>query len=171
MRFSLMAALLLASTVALAHGPTRQKVTESVTVKAAPDQVWAALKDYGAMEKWHPAVEKTVADKGNSVGSTRTLTLKGGGTVVEELESYSDADRKLSYRMKDPGPIPVSNYSATISVKPADGGSVVEWRGAFYRKFMNNDPPPDQNDEAAVKAITGVYQAGLANIKAMFEKK
>ena len=65
----------------------------------------------------------------------------------------------------------VSNYSATISVKPADGGSVVEWRGAFYRKFMNNDPPPDQNDEAAVKAITGVYQAGLANIKAMFEKK
>ncbi|HNH93598.1 SRPBCC family protein [Accumulibacter sp.] len=171
MRFSLMAALLLASTVALAHGPTRQKVTESVTVKATPDQVWAALKDFGAMEKWHPAVEKTVADKGSSVGSTRTLTLKGGGTVVEELESYSDADRKLSYRMKDPGPIPVSNYSATISVKPADGGSVVEWRGAFYRKFMNNDPPPDQNDEAAVKAITGVYQAGLANIKAMFEKK
>ncbi|WP_442888582.1 SRPBCC family protein [Accumulibacter sp.] len=166
-----MAALLLASTVALAHGPTRQKVTESVTVKATPDQVWAALKDFGAMEKWHPAVEKTVADKGSSVGSTRTLTLKGGGTVVEELESYSDADRKLSYRMKDPGPIPVSNYSATISVKPADGGSVVEWRGAFYRKFMNNDPPPDQNDEAAVKAITGVYQAGLANIKAMFEKK
>ena len=171
MRFPLMAALLLASTVALAHGPTRQKVTESVTVKATPDQVWAALKDFGAMEKWHPAVEKTVADKGSSVGSTRTLTLKGGGTVVEELESYSDADRKLSYRMKDPGPIPVSNYSATISVKPADGGSVVEWRGAFYRKFMNNDPPPDQNDEAAVKAITGVYQAGLANIKAMFEKK
>ncbi len=171
MRFSLMAALLLASTVALAHGPTRQKVTESVTVKATPDQVWAALKDFGAMEKWHPAVEKTVADKGSSVGSTRTLTLKGGGTVVEELESYSDADRKLSYRMKDSGPIPVSNYSATISVKPADGGSVVEWRGAFYRKFMNNDPPPDQNDEAAVKAITGVYQAGLANIKAMFEKK
>ncbi len=171
MRFPLMAALLLASTVALAHGPTRQKVTESVTVKATPDQVWAALKDFGAMEKWHPAVEKTVADKGSSVGSTRTLTLKGGGTVVEELESYSDADRKLSYRMKDSGPIPVSNYSATISVKPADGGSVVEWRGAFYRKFMNNDPPPDQNDEAAVKAITGVYQAGLANIKAMFEKK
>ena len=171
MRFPLMAALLLASTVALAHGPTRQKVTESVTVKATPDQVWAALKDFGAMEKWHPAVEKTVADKGSSVGSTRTLTLKGGGTVVEELESYSDTDRKLSYRMKDPGPIPVTNYSATISVKPADGGSVVEWRGAFYRKFMNNDPPPDQNDEAAVKAITGVYQAGLANIKAMFEKK
>ena len=113
-----------------------------------------------------------MADKGNAVGSTRTLTLKGGGTIVEELESYSDADRKLSYRMKDPGPVPVTNYSSTISVKPADGGSsVVEWRGAFYRKFMNNDPPPDQNDEAAVKAITGIYQLGLGNLKAMLEKK
>ena len=60
-----------------------------------------------------------MADKGNAVGSTRTLTLKGGGTIVEELESYSDADRKLSYRMKDPGPVPVTNYSSTISVKPA----------------------------------------------------
>lgn len=172
MRNSLMAALLLATTVAWAHGPTRQKVTETVTIKAAPDAVWATIKDYGALQTWHPAIDKTVADKGNAVGSTRTLTLKGGGTIVEELESYSDADRKLSYRMKDPGPVPVTNYSSTISVKAGDGGSsVVEWRGAFYRKFMNNDPPPEQNDEAAVKAITGIYQLGLGNLKAMLEKK
>jgi len=172
MRVSLMAPLLLAATVAWAHGPTRQKVTESVTIKAAPDAVWAVIKDFGAMENWHPAVEKTVADKGSTVGSIRSLTLKGGGTIVEQLESYSDADRKFSYRMKDPGPVPVNNYTSTLSVKPADGGSsLVEWRGAFYRKYMNNDPPPEQNDEAAVKAITGIYQLGLGNLKAMLEKK
>lgn len=172
MRTSLIAALLLATTVAWAHGPTRQKVTETVTIKATPDAVWAKIKEYGAMQDWHPAVDKTVADKGNAVGSIRTLTLKGGGNIVEELESYSDAERKFGYRMKDPGPVPVSNYSSTIAVKPADGGgSVVEWRGAFYRKYMNNDPPPDQNDEAAVKAITDIYQAGLGNLKALLEKK
>ena len=172
MRVSLMAALLLACSVAWAHGPTRQKVTESVTIKAAPDAVWAKVKDFGAMQGWHPAIENTAADQGSGVGSIRTLTLKGGGTIVEELESYSDADRKFSYRMTDPGPVPVNNYSSTLSVKPADGGgSVVEWRGAFYRKYMNNDPPPEQNDEAAVKAITGIYQLGLGNLKAMLEKK
>lgn len=172
MRTSLIAALLLAASVAWAHGPTRQKVTEMVTIKAAPDAVWAKIKEYGAMQDWHPAVDKTVADKGNAVGSVRTLTLKGGGNIVEELESYSDAERKFGYRMKDPGPVPVSNYSSTIAVKPADGGgSVVEWRGAFYRKYMNNDPPPDQNDEAAVKAITDIYQAGLGNLKSLLEKK
>lgn len=172
MRVSLMAALLLATTVAWAHGPTRQKVTETVTIKAAPDVVWAKIKDYGAMQDWHPAIDKTVADKGSAVGSVRSLTLKGGGTIVEELESYSDDERKFSYKMKDPGPVPVNNYSSTLSVKTGEGGSsVVEWRGAFYRKFMNNDPPPEQNDEAAVKAITGIYQLGLGNLKALLEKR
>jgi Polyketide cyclase / dehydrase and lipid transport. len=47
--------------------------------------------------------------------------------------------------------------------------SVVEWRGAFYRGYPNNDPPPDQNDEAAVKAISGVYKGGLENLKKLVE--
>jgi hypothetical protein len=171
MRTTMTAALLLAASVAWAHGPTRQKVTETITIKAAPDAVWVVVKDYGAMQKWHPAIESTSADKGNEPGSVRTLTLKGGGQVVEELESYSDSERKFSYRMKDPGPVPVSNYTSTLAVKAGEGGtSVVEWRGAFYRGYPNNDPPPEKNDEAAIKAITGIYQSGLANLKKMLEK-
>ena len=53
----------------------------------------------------------------------------------------------------------------------ADDAAVVEWRGAFYRGFPNNDPPPEQNDEAAVKAVTGVYKSGLANLKKLVEGK
>ena len=49
MRVSLMAALLLACSVAWAHGPTRQKVTESVTIKAAPDAVWAKFNSLGSV--------------------------------------------------------------------------------------------------------------------------
>lgn len=172
MRIPLMAALLLTTAFAWAHGPTRQKVTETVTIKAPPDMVWTKIRDFGGLHAWHPAVEKAVADKGSAVGSVRTLTLKGGGNIVEELESYSDTERRFSYRMKDPGPVPVSNYSSTISVKPGEAGSsVVEWRGAFYRKYMNNDPPPDQNDEAAVKSIIGIYQTGLTHLKSLVEGK
>jgi hypothetical protein len=54
----------------------------------------------------------------------------------------------------------------------ADGAkSVVEWRGAFYRGYPNNNPPADQNDEAAVAAVTAVYKAGLANLKTLAESK
>ena len=173
MRSAVAAALLLAASVAAAHGPTRQKVTESIEVAVAPDVAWARIKDFNALQTWHPAIESSTTTDGNNVGSVRTLNLKGGGRIVEELEAYSEADHKMSYRMKDPGPVPVSNYTSTIAVKAAESssGSVIEWRGAFYRGYPNNDPPPDKNDEAAVKAVTDIYRAGLGHLKELLQPK
>lgn len=156
---------------AAAHGPTRQKVTETVTIDAPADKVWAIVKDFNALKNWHPAVAESPADKGNEEGSVRQIKLKNGGALTETLEAYDAAKMRYSYRAKDGGALPVTNYTSTITVKAEGNGSVVEWRGAFYRGFPNNDPPPDQNDEAAVAAITGVYKSGLANLKAMAEKK
>lgn len=169
-----LAALTLAGTfsmagTALAHGPTRQKVVEKITINAPADKVWAQIKDFDALAKWHPAVAKSPADKGNTEGSVRKLELKGGGKLEESLERYNAAGKSYSYRAADGGALPVTNYTSTITVSGEGNTSTVEWRGAFYRGFPNNDPPPDQNDEAAVKAITGVYQSGLANLKKLVE--
>jgi carbon monoxide dehydrogenase subunit G len=155
--------------VGQAHGPTRQRVIEKITINAPPSAVWAKIKDYDALKNWHPAVAGSPADKGNAEGSVRQISLKGGGTLTETLESYDDAKMKYSYRAKDGGALPVTNYTSTISVTGEGNQSVVEWRGAFYRGFPNNDPPPDRNDEAAVKAITGVYKSGLENLKKLVE--
>ncbi|CAN7159696.1 SRPBCC family protein [Variovorax sp. LjRoot290] len=163
--------LLAASASSLAHGPTRQKVTEKVTVEAPADAVWAKIKNFNALKDWHPAVAESTADKGNTEGSVRTLKLKDGGTLVEALESYDDAQKKYSYRAKDGGALPVTNYTSTLSVVADGGKSVVEWRGAFYRGFPNNNPPPELNDEAALKAVTGVYRSGLGNLKKLMESK
>jgi len=153
-----------------AHGPTRQKVVETITIAAPASVVWTRIKNFDALKDWHPAIEASTADKGNTEGSERRLGLKGGGALVETLERYDDAGMRYSYRAKDGGALPVTNYTSTISVVSGAGNtSTVEWRGAFYRAYPNNDPPPDQNDEAAVKAITGVYRSGLANLKKIVE--
>jgi len=171
MRILVAVALTLATSISIAHGPTRQKVVESIEVSVAPDVAWGRIKDFSALQSWHPAVESSTTTDGNNVGSVRTLNLKGGGQIIEVLEAYSDADRKMSYRMKDPGPVPVSNYTSTLSVKVADGGgTVIEWRGAFYRGYPLNDPPPDKNDEAAIKAVTDIYRSGLAHLKELLQK-
>jgi carbon monoxide dehydrogenase subunit G len=172
-RWLALAALSFATSLAPAHGPTRQKVVEKITIDAPAEQVWAQVKDFDALAKWHPAVARSPADKGNAEGSVRTIELEGGGSLVETLEKYNDAGKSYGYRAKDGGALPVTNYTSSITVSPASdaGKSVVEWRGAFYRGFPNNDPPPDQNDEAALKAVTGVYQSGLANLKKVVEKK
>ncbi len=152
-----------------AHGPTRQKVVETVRIAAPASAVWAKIKSFDALKDWHPAVEASPADKGNSEGSVRQVRLKGGGTLVEALERYDDAAMRYSYRAKDGGALPVTNYTSTLSVSGDGSSAVVEWRGAFYRGYPNNDPPPDKNDEAAVKAVTAVYQSGLANLKKLVE--
>ncbi len=152
--------------IAFAHGPTRQKAVESIEIDAPPAKVWALLKDWGGMATWHPAIAEV-----NVNGTERILNLKGGGKVVEELEAVDDASMSLRYRMKDPGPVPVNNYSAQMSVAAVGTKTMVNWKGAFYRAFLNNDPPAGQDDAAAVTAITGIYKSGLENLKKVAEGK
>jgi hypothetical protein len=163
--------LLFVASAVFAHGPTRQKVTEKITIDAPADTVWKKVREFNALKDWHPAVADSAADKGNAEGSVRTVKLKSGGTLVETLEGYDDAKMKYNYRAKDGGALPVTNYTSVLSVVADGGKSVVEWRGAFYRGFPNNNPPPEQNDEAALKAVTDVYRGGLAHLKKMMESK
>ena len=169
--FIMMLAASLVAAPALAHGPTRQKAFETITIKASPDAVWAKVRDFAQLQGWHPAVESSTATNGSEVGSVRTLKIKGGGEILETLEGWDDAQMKYNYRAKDGGALPVTNYTSTLRVTGDGGTCQVEWRGAFYRGFPNNDPPPDQNDEAAVRAVTSVYQSGLAQLKKLVEAK
>ncbi|MDD2769760.1 MAG: SRPBCC family protein [Methylococcus sp.] len=157
---------------AFAHGPTRQKVTETIEINAAPAVVWGIIKDFDKGE-WMPQVAGTTGTGGNEKGATRELKLKSGGVIKEELKTY-DAE-KMTYHYKitdvDPKVLPVANYSSSIAVTASGTGSTVEWNGAFYRSFMNNNPPPEENDEAAFKAVSSIYKDGLANLKSLAEKK
>ena len=167
------AGVIIAATLpaANAHGPTRQKVTKTIEINAAPDKVWAIIKNFDDFS-WHPAIEKSEGKGGNAEDATRTLTLKGGGVIDEVLTSHSDDDMEYAYRITkvDVKVLPVNNYSSRISVEAADGGkSTVTWKGAFYRGYMNNDPPEDLNDAAAIKAVSGVYEAGLEGLKKKVE--
>jgi hypothetical protein len=156
---------------AAAHGPTRQKVVEKITINAPAATVWARMGNFDALKNWHPVVEASPASDGNNVGSVRSLSLKGGGALTETLEGYDAAAMKYSYRAKDGGALPVTNYTSTIIVTADGDKSVVEWRGAFYRGHPGNQPPPEQNDDAAVAAVTGVYKSGLENLKKIVEGK
>jgi len=160
------------SAPAFAHGPSRQKAVEKIEIDAPAAKVWEVVgnfQDFG----WHPAVAKTEGTGGNAVDAKRKLTLKSGGVIEESLTKYDAEGKSLAYRIDqvDVKVLPVNNYSATITVKDEGGKSLVEWKGAFYRGFMNNDPPPELSDEAAMKAVSDIYKTGLAALKAKVEGK
>lgn len=153
-----------------AHGPTPQKVEKTITIKAEPAKVWAVVKDFGNLHKWLPPVKSTKLEK-KGEETYRTLTLKDGGEIIEKLRSADDADMKLKYEIVG-GVAPVADYISTIKVDagPGAGESTVTWVGRFYRTYKLNPPiPPGQDDESAVKFVTGVYDAGLPNLKKVVE--
>jgi uncharacterized protein YndB with AHSA1/START domain len=159
-----------------AHGPSRQKVTQSTTINAPAAKVWELIADFCSIQTWHPGVAKCTAEGGNAVGGKRTLRIgkTEGPTIVEELQLYDAAAMTYKYRIveTDNAVLPVTTYSGFLSVKDnGDNTSTAEWRSGFYRAFPNNNPPPELSDEAAVKAVTEVYAAGLANLKKLAESK
>lgn len=156
-----------------AHGGTRQKVVESVEINAAPDAVWNLIKDFGNA-KWIPSVADSKSSNGSEKGAVREVTLKKGGVVKEELKELDAATHTIKYRVHeepDCAVFPVNNYSATIAVTGAGAGSKVEWTSAAYRCFTPNNPPPGQDEKAAIEAMTNLSKEGLANLKALAEKK
>src|ERR1700730_1074612 len=155
-----------------AQGPAPQKGTETLEIDAPPAKVWATIANFHDMS-WLPGVVKTTGEGGNEPDAAkRRVTFDGGAMIDESLYKYDAAEMSYSYRIDnvDVKVLPVYNYSSTIAVLPVEGGkSTVEWRGAFYRGYPNNDPPPELNDEAALKAVGKVYRAGLENLKKKVE--
>jgi uncharacterized protein YndB with AHSA1/START domain len=151
--------------------PKQLKVVETTTIKAPADKVWAAVKDFDSLNKWHPAVAKDEIVKGtnNMPGAVRALSIKDGPVIKEKLMAFSDATHSFTYKMTDT-PFPIKDYVSTLHVKAnKDGTTLVRWSGTFKRKNPAENPPDAENDAAGVKLVTGIYQGGLANLKTMLE--
>jgi mxaD protein len=155
----------------LAAPPKQLKVVETTTIKAPADKVWATVKDFDSLNKWHPAVAKDEIVKGtnNKPGAVRALSIKDGPVIKERLLSFSDTTHSFSYKFIDT-PFPIKDYVSTLHVKDnKDGTTLVRWSSTFKRKNPANNPPDAESDDAGVKLITGIYKAGLDNLKKMLE--
>lgn len=162
-------ALVTAGTAAWADPPKTLKVVKSVDIKAPVDKVWDAVKDFDSLPKWHPgfADDKLIKGENNKPGTQRKLTVKDGPSFTEELLAFDDATHSYRYRIVE-SPLPLRDYSSRMAVKDdGKGGSRVTWSGTFKRKSSSETPPDAENDDAATKLITSVYEGGLANLKKM----
>ena len=148
-------ALCAAACLALSSAPVSAiEVVKAVTIAAPPEKVWEVIGNFCGIGDWHPAIENCEAS--TSEGKTvRTLTLKGGGKLVEVELTRSDERMSYTYAILE-GPLPVSGYTSALAVTPGGEGSRVTWFGSFQAK--------DAPDATAEATIAGIYEAGLAAI-------
>ncbi len=126
-------------------------IESSYTAKSAnlPDTSWLKVGNFGGIGDWHPAVAKAVLSHGNKI---RTLTLKGGGTIVERLLKWDEKDKSYTYTIVS-SPLPVKDYVSTLKVVADGTGSDIVWTGKYKAKRGTTD-------EAAKTIIDGIYKAG-----------
>lgn len=152
MRIVMLAAagLLLAGSAASAT-----EVTETAAFKASASTVWKmANPDFCGIGTWHPAIEGC---KLSENGTKRTLSLKGGGTIVEKRTAWNKKKTSYSYDIVE-SPLPVANYKSTFTVTPKGAkASEVTWSSTFEPKGASEDD--------AKKAIDGIYTSGLTALQ------
>jgi carbon monoxide dehydrogenase subunit G len=130
-------------------------VKVSERVEASADRVWDLFRDFGGIQRFTSGFEK-VEVSGSGIGAVRTITLPGGAALQERLEAFDDRGRKLQYAIVG-GPIPVSNYLATIEVKDEGKACRIDWSSHFEPKGIS--------DDQARAMIEGVYKSGIAGVK------
>ena len=149
-----------ALTCVLSVAASALDVTKTVTVDATPAVAWKTIGDFCGIADWHPAIAKCeLSTEGKS--TLRTLTLSGGGTIVEKQLSRSNATRRYSYSAVS-SPLPVDHYKSTLSVKKSGTGSIIIWTASFVAKGVP--------DEKAVEVIGGIYDGGLASLQKKLAK-
>jgi hypothetical protein len=133
----------------------------SVDVGATLSQVWSMIGPFCAIKDWLPPVG-TCTETGGSPSERTLVTRDGKATFVETQTARSEAEHSYSYTFKS-SPLPVTGYASTIKVVPkSDGVSTVIWSSTYV-------PDPGKEQDAR-EALTGIYEAGLAMIKAKFAK-
>ncbi len=145
--------------------------SDTVSIDAPASKVWATVRDFNALNTWHPALasDEIVAGTNNKPGAVRLLTLKSGGTVKEKLLAFDDKGRTFKYVILE-SVLPFSHYTSTLVVKSAGKGKcTVTWSGHFKRKDTSDDPSDKENDKAAVDTANAVYSGGLDNLKKTLE--
>ena len=112
-------------------GPTRLKVSESVTLDLPPAKVWALVGNFQDMS-WDPETVSTTGAGGNAPEkASRIVKLKGGAAFGDSLFKYEAEAMSYSYHIDkiDVARLPVQNVSATLEVLPQEGGNKSKVRG------------------------------------------
>lgn len=173
----LVCSIVFAGLVAIA-GPARAaapelRVSKSVIVHAAPAVVWEHIRDFDALNTWHPGVAKVeiVAGAGNAVGTERRVTLASGGVVTQKLVGFDAKHHRFRLSMLG-GTFPASGYTSVLSIKAAGRNrSKVTWSGKFKRRNTSPRQAAGATDAAATAAIGAFYRVGLDSLKKIIGPK
>jgi hypothetical protein len=142
------------------------QVTSVHRIAAPARAVWGAVGDWSNSAIGKDFVERAVIS-GAGVGATRIFFLParaGGGSVTERLDAMDNARMTYTYRLVDPGPLPVSDYSGDWAVR-STGPAAAEI--TFHCRFIPRGIDPQKaadifigNQDHVFSRLDEIFQDG-----------
>ena len=138
------------------------RVYVSSVIDAPAAKVWARIRDFNALPRWHPAIRDSRIENGepsDRVGCIRDFHLQNGDRIREQLLGLSDYDYFCTYAILE-SPMPLTDYIATLRLTPITDGdrTFAEWTAEFDCAA--------EEAEGLVAGIGGnVFQAGFNALK------
>lgn len=124
-------------------------VRKEMLIDAPADEVWDALRDFGAV---HERLAPGFVTDAQVDGDTRTVTFASGAVAREQLIAIDDESRRLVYAVVD-SPLGLTHHNASAQVFPAGAGRS---RFVWIADLLGND---------LADAVDGMMEAGAAAMK------
>jgi len=141
------------------------RVYVSSVLKAPADKVWARVRDFNGLPRWHPAIRDSRIEDAlpaDKVSCIRNFHLQNGDNIREQLLGLSDYDMFCTYAILE-SPMPLTDYVATLRLTPVTEGDrcFIEWSAEF-----SCDPAAESDLVSGIG--TNVFQAGFDALKRHF---
>jgi uncharacterized protein YndB with AHSA1/START domain len=114
------------------------RIDGSATLDATPAEVWEVLLDYEAWPRWFRGLHSCRATSvpATGVGSTRTVTLANGRSVVEERFIAWEDERLWAFTATSMTPGAFRSLVERVTIEPVDAARTT----VTYRMAL--DPKP-----------------------------
>lgn len=132
-------------------------IEATIDLAVDADTAWKTVGDPGGLADWLPAIESARME-----GDTRFVEFADGmGSGREQILAHDDAGRTLRYAYLE-GPIPLQDYTATMTVLPTADGSRFVWSASF-------NAGSTEEADALGEMVLGLFRGGQENLKALLE--
>jgi uncharacterized protein YndB with AHSA1/START domain len=99
------------------------RMMNSVDIDATPEQIWAAFEDASAWPRWARAITNVswTSPQPFGVGTTRTVTMRGGLVADEEFISW-EPYRRMGFRFNEASMNGASAFAERYTLEPLPRG-------------------------------------------------
>lgn len=139
------------------HVYNKAEVSNRIEIEGNVDFAWKYLSDLNHLQFLVPSTIKKSITDGSGKGSKVTLTLVNDGTIVEEVVSFDNNKRVISYSMITT-PLPIKNYLATFKINAISSQT-------FEVVFNAEFDVQDVNREGRFDAFNKLQLELLQNLK------